>query len=267
MKGWSELRGIVLAGGAGTRLSPLTKIASKQLLPVFDKPLIHYPISTLMLAGIREILIIVAPREIEKFQNLLGNGSEFGIRFEYVVQERPEGLAQSLILAEDFLDHEKCCLILGDNIFHGPRLGRSLAEHLEIEGAHIFGFPVKNPSAYGVASVDDRGSVQALEEKPQLPKSNLAIPGLYFFDSQATAYAKEVKSSPRGELEIIDVLEAYRLEGKLKLEKLPLGTAWFDTGTFTDLHDAATYVRLMEERTGIRVGDPKDVAKIKGWIQ
>jgi glucose-1-phosphate thymidylyltransferase len=261
------LKGIVLAGGSGTRLSPLTKVASKQLLPVFDKPLIYYPISTLMLAGIREILVIVAPPEISKFRNLLGDGSEFGVEFSYTVQERPDGLAQSLILAEEFLEGDSSCLILGDNIFHGAGLGRALALNTQLDGAHIFGYPVKNPSSYGIATVNSSGVVESLQEKPSSPTSNLAIPGIYFFDSEASRYAKEVKPSPRGELEILDVLDSYRLNGNLSLEKLPFATAWFDTGTFTDLHDAATYVRLMEERTGIRVGDPRDVAQIQGWIK
>ena len=260
------MKGIILAGGSGTRLSPLTKVASKQLLPIFDKPLIYYPISTLMLVGLREILIIVSPSELEKFQNLLGRGENFGVEFQYTVQERPEGLAQSLILAERFLNGEGCCLILGDNIFHGPGLGRALADHKGVKGAHVFGYPVKNPQSYGIATVDENGKVTKLQEKPQQGNSNLAIPGLYFFDSRASTFAKLVKPSSRGELEIIDVLETYRQLNELNLEKLPLGTAWFDSGTFTDMHDAATYVRVMEERTGVRVGDPQDVARVQGWI-
>ena len=260
------MKGIVLAGGTGSRLIPLTQVASKQLLPVFNKPLIYYPISTLMLAGIKEILIIVSPPELHKFKNLLGDGSNFGVDFNYVVQEQPKGIAQSLILSDEFLSGEPCCLILGDNIFHGPGLGRALAVNLEIEGAKVFGYPVKNPSAYGIATVNNSGKVELLQEKPSEPISNLAIPGIYFFDQYAGDFAKDVRPSPRGELEIIDVLERYRLTGKLTLEQLPLGTAWFDSGTFADLHDASTYVRLMEERTGIRVGDPLEVARIQGWI-
>ena len=260
------MKGIILAGGSGTRLSPLTKVASKQLLPVYDKPLIYYPISTLMLAGLRQILIIVAPQEIEKFRFLLGDGREFGVNFEYAVQEKPEGLAQSLIIAEDFLNGGKSCLILGDNIFHGAGLGRALANNLEVVGAHIFGYPVKNPSSYGIASVNDGGVVLGLKEKPSITDSNLAIPGLYFFDSNASKFAKQVTRSARGEFEILDLLDIYRKNGQLNLEKLPLGTAWFDSGTFGDMHDASSYVRLMEERTGLRVGDPRDVAKLQMWI-
>ena len=261
------MKGIVLAGGAGTRLAPLTKVASKQLLPIFNKPLIYYPISTLMLAGLREILIIVAPQEKEKFFNLLGFGEKFGVEFHYAVQPFPEGLAQSLILAEEFLAGESCCLILGDNIFHGAGLGRALAKNISIEGAHVFGYPVVNTSAYGIATLSKFGEVVQLVEKPEKSDSNLAIPGLYFFDSHASAFARGIKPSQRGELEILDVLEIYRKQKKLTLEKLPLGTAWFDSGTFTDMHDAATYVRLMEERTGVQVGDPGEVARIQGWIE
>ena len=260
------MKGVILAGGAGTRLAPLSKVASKQLLPVFNKPLIYYPISTLMLAGLREILIIVAPHEREKFVNLLGSGEKFGVNLQYAIQPRPEGLAQSLVIAEEFLDGERCCLILGDNIFHGAGLGRALAKNILINGAHVFGYPVVNTSAYGIATLSKDAKVLKLEEKPIKSDSNLAIPGLYFFDSDAPAFAKKIKPSHRGELEILDVLEKYRVDKKLTLEKLPLGTAWFDSGTFTDMHDAATYVRLMEERTGVRVGDPEEVARIQGWI-
>lgn len=260
------MKGIILAGGAGTRLSPLTKVASKQLLPIYDKPLIYYPISTLMLAGLKEILIIVAPSEISKFESLLGDGSQFGINFRYAIQEEPKGLAESLIIAEDFLTGESSCLALGDNIFHGPGLGRALAKYSTLVGAQIFGYSVKNPEAYGIATVDQKGNVTKLTEKPLNSKSNLAIPGLYFFDSRASGFARSLKPSNRGELEILDVLECYRVRTQLKLEKLPRGTAWFDSGTFTDMHDASTYVRLMEERTGVRVGDPTDVARVQDWL-
>lgn len=219
-----------------------------------------------MLAGLREILIIVAPHEKDKFVNLLGSGEKFGVNFKYAVQPHPEGLAQSLIIAEEFLHGDSCCLILGDNIFHGAGLGRALSRNTSIDGAHIFGYPVVNTSAYGIATLSKDGKVLRLEEKPNKSDSNLAIPGLYFFDSQAPAFAKIIKPSPRGELEILDVLERYRVAKKLTLEKLPFGTAWFDSGTFTDMHDAASYVRIMEERTGIRVGDPEEVARIQGWV-
>ena len=261
------MKGIILAGGTGTRLSPLTKVASKQLLPIYNKPLIYYSIATLMLAGLKEILIIVSASEKSKFEELLGTGRQFGVTFKYVIQEKPEGLAQSMILAEDFLAGEKSCLILGDNIFHGPGLGRSLVAHKEVVGAFIFGYAVKNPEAYGIATIGIDGLITNLEEKPVDSKSNLAIPGLYFFDHRASAFAKELKPSPRGELEIIDLLQCYHEEKLLHIAKLPLGSAWFDSGTFSDMHDASTYVRLMEERTGIRVGNPEDVALVQGWIK
>lgn len=256
----------MLAGGAGTRLAPLTKVASKQLLPIYDKPLIFYPISTLMLAGIREILIIVAPEQLSSFRQLLGDGTQFGVSFMYKIQEHPAGIAQSLIIGSDFLSQSSCCLILGDNIFHGPGLGRSLAADTRVLGAKVFGYSVRNPEAYGIASIDDNGVVQKLVEKPERSISNIAIPGLYFLDERASDFALGLKPSERGELEILDLLECYRKNNELRLEKLPLGTAWFDSGTFSDMHDASSYVRLMQERTGMRVGDPTDVARVQGWI-
>jgi glucose-1-phosphate thymidylyltransferase len=261
------VKGIILAGGKGTRLYPLTKFTSKQLLPVFDKPLIYYPLSTLMLAGIREIQIIVARGQTNRFSEVLGDGSQLGINISYIEQYEPSGIAQSLIISEQFIDGDKCALILGDNIFYGPSLGRKLASYSNINGTQIFGYRVGDPSAYGIAVVNEGGKVLELIEKPVTFKSNIAIPGLYFFDNDSSKYAQEITPSLRGELEIVDVLKLYQKAGKLNLEMLPRGTAWFDSGTFADLHDAASFIRLFEERTGERVGDPYEISKIMGWIK
>ena len=261
------MKGVILAGGLGTRLYPLTKISSKQLLPVYDKPLIYYPLSTLMLAGIREILLIATPLQVANFEFLLKDGSEFGIEVRYMIQERPLGIAHSMLLSENFLENSKAALILGDNIFHGPGLGRRLESFSEIKGSQVFGYVVKDPSPYGIASFDHRGKVIKLEEKPKNSSSQTAIPGLYFFDETAHSRATELKPSSRGELEILDLLQSYLNDGKLNLEMLPRGTAWFDSGTFEDLHEAGTYVKLMQERTGEKVGDPLEVARIQGWVQ
>jgi glucose-1-phosphate thymidylyltransferase len=260
------MKGIVLAGGLGTRLSPLTIIASKQLLPVYDKPLIYYPLSTLMLANIRETLIIAAPNQIERFQDLLRDGEDFGLSISYKVQDNPSGIAESLVLAEEFLSGSKSALILGDNLFHGPGLGRRLEGFNRVIGAQIFGYHVQDPSPYGVATVNSENKVTELVEKPRNSDSKIAIPGLYFFDETASSRAKELMPSSRGELEILDLLESYLVEMKLNLEMLPRGTAWFDSGTFDDLHEAGTYVKIMQERTGERVGDPLEIAKIRGWV-
>jgi glucose-1-phosphate thymidylyltransferase len=261
------MKGIVLAGGLGTRLNPLTKVASKQLLPVYDKPLIYYPLSTLMLANIREILLIAAPNQIERFKDLLGNGENIGLRISYKVQENPAGIAESLILAEDFLGGSKSALVLGDNLFHGSGLGRRLGSFNQVNGSQIFGYAVQDPSPYGVATINEKNVVTALNEKPKNSESKIAIPGLYFFDETAPHRARELKPSSRNELEILDLLKTYLTDGELKLEMLPRGTAWFDSGTFDDLHDAGTYVRLMQERTGERVGDPLEIAKVQGWLR
>ena len=261
------MKGILLAGGSGTRLSPLTKVASKQLLPVFDKPLVYYPLSTLMLAGIREILIITAPTQVDTFRSLLGDGSSLGVELSYEIQRVPRGIAESLIIGSSFVSGEKCALILGDNIFHGSGLGRRLSEFSTVQGSHVFGYTVKNPQSYGVATIDSNGMVSKLEEKPSNPDSNIVIPGLYFFDEKASQYARDLKPSLRGELEILALLDIYLSRQSLSLEMLPRGTAWFDSGTFQDMHDAATYVRLIEERTGESVGDPVDVARTQGWIK
>jgi glucose-1-phosphate thymidylyltransferase len=260
------MKGIVLAGGLGTRLYPLTKVASKQLLPVYDKPLAYYPISTLMLANIREILVIAAPNQIERFKELLGDGEDFGILISYKIQQNPSGIAESLILAEQFLNGSKSALILGDNLFHGSGLGRRLEGFNKVVGAQIFGYHVQDPSPYGVATVNGDNKVTALVEKPINSESKIAIPGLYFFDETASSRAKQLTPSNRGELEILDLLKSYLADKTLHLEMLPRGTAWFDSGTFDDLHEAGTYVKLMQERTGERVGDPLEIAKIRGWV-
>lgn len=260
------MKGIVLAGGLGTRLRPLTKVASKQLLPIYDKPLIYYPLSTLMLANIREVLIISAPDQLDRFKHLLGDGKDFGLQIDYKIQDKPAGIAQSLILAEEFIGSNKSALVLGDNLFHGPGLGRRLETFNNVKGAQIFGYHVQDPSPYGVATIDEKNQVTELHEKPKDSKSKIAIPGLYFFDENASSFAKELEPSARGELEILDLLKAYLKESRLALEMLPRGTAWFDSGTFDDLHEAGTYVKLMQERTGERVGDPLEIAKIRGWV-
>jgi len=260
------MKGIVLAGGLGTRLSPLTKVASKQLLPVYDKPLVYYPLSTLMLANIRDTLVIAAPNQIERFKELLGDGAEFGLKISYKIQENPAGIAQSLVLAEEFLGGSKSALVLGDNLFHGSGLGRRLEDFNNVVGAQIFGYHVQDPSPYGVATVNEKRLVTALTEKPKNSKSKIAIPGLYFFDETASSRARQLKPSSRGELEILDLLKSFLLDAALNLEMLPRGTAWFDSGTFDDLHEAGTYVKLMQERTGERVGDPLEIAKIRGWV-
>jgi glucose-1-phosphate thymidylyltransferase len=260
------VRGIVLAGGLGTRLSPLTKVISKQMLPVYDKPLIYYPLSTLMLANVREILVVAAPIQIERFRELIGDGDDFGLSLCYKVQEKPAGIAESLILAEEFLNGSKSALILGDNLFHGPGLGRRLESFNNVFGAQIFGYHVQDPSPYGVATLNSENKVTALVEKPRNSESNIAIPGLYFFDETASSRAKTLIPSGRGELEILDLLKSYLADTALNLEMLPRGTAWFDSGTFDDLHEAGTYVKLMQERTGERVGDPLEIAKVRGWL-
>ncbi len=260
------MKGVILAGGKGTRLHPLTSFSSKQLLPVYDKPLIYYPLSTLMLAGIKDFLIVTAPDHAPSFQSLLGDGSQFGISISYIEQPFPQGIAQGLILAEEFLMGEACAFILGDNIFHGPKLGRSLRNYTSVQGSQIFGYPVKNPENYGVAIFNANEQLIQLREKPTESTSNIAIPGLYFFDSRAVSIAKSLKPSERGELEIIDVLMWYLDSQELSIELLPRGTAWFDAGTFADLHDAGSYVRLIEERTGERIGDPNEVSKIQGLV-
>ena len=260
------MKGVILAGGRGSRLAPLTLVTSKQLLPVFDKPLICYPLSTLMLAGIRDILIITTLEDQSLFARVLGNGSNFGINISYKVQLEPKGLAQGILIAKEFLKDESFAFILGDNLFYGQGLGRELSKFHEIKGAHIFGFSVSNPSEYGVVTIDSSGLITEIVEKPENPKSNIAVTGLYFYDNQAVGIAESLKPSKRGELEITDLNNVYLDLGELSCTILPRGTAWLDTGSFKGLHDAATFVRITEERTGLRIGDPYDAARVQGWI-
>jgi glucose-1-phosphate thymidylyltransferase len=260
------MKGVILAGGKGTRLQPLTRVVSKQLLPVYDKPLIFYPLSTLMLAGIRDILIITTPEDQSLFKKVLGSGANLGLTISYAIQAEPKGLAQGILIAKDFLGGEAFAFILGDNLFYGQGLGRELQKFQGIQGAHIFGYSVANPSEYGVATIDHKGQVIQLEEKPQQPTSNIAVTGLYFYDNRAVDFAKSLKPSKRGEIEITDLNNVYLDLGELSCTILPRGTAWLDTGSFKGLHDAATFVRITEERTGLRIGDPYDAARVQGWI-
>jgi glucose-1-phosphate thymidylyltransferase len=255
-----------MAGGSGSRLAPLTKTVNKHLLPVFDKPLIYYPLSTLMLSGIKEFMLISSPNEIGNFQRLFGNGDEFGISIEYGIQPEPKGIAQGLLVAEKFVAGHKVGFILGDNLFHGHGLGRQLAEHNDVNGAHIFAYSVADSRSYGVVEIDDVGKVVGLEEKPKIPKSNLAVTGLYFYDEEVVSIAKSLNPSERGELEITDVNRKYLERGQLQVSILSRGTAWLDTGTFNGLHDASSYIKIVQERQNASIGNPYDVAKAQGWI-
>lgn len=260
-------KGIILAGGTGTRLHPLTKGLSKQLMPVYDKPMIYYPLSTLMLAGIREILIITTPHEQALFEGLLGDGESWGLRFEYAVQPRPEGLAQAFLIGEDFIGGDGCALVLGDNIFYGHGIQGLLTESAEqTEGATVFGYYVSNPTAYGVAEFDEHGVVVGLEEKPKEPKSNYAVAGLYFYDRDVVAHAKALTPSKRGELEITDLNRRYLDAGKLRLQKFGRGVAWLDTGTPQALLQAANFVQTIQERQGLRAACPEEISFHQGWI-
>jgi glucose-1-phosphate thymidylyltransferase len=260
------MKGIVLAGGTGSRLWPITKVTSKQLLQVYDKPMIYYPISTLMLAGIREILIITTPHDQQSFQELLGDGSELGIKFNFAVQSKPNGIAEAFLIAEKFLDNNPSMLILGDNIFHGVGLGNELQNINETFGAHIFTYEVSNPSHYGIVTLDNAGLPISVIEKPSASQSNLAITGLYIFDKNVTEVAKDIRPSARGELEITAVIEKYLSNGSLSITKLSRGTAWLDTGNPNSMHDAATYIRVIEERTGLKIGCLEEIAFRKGFI-
>lgn len=260
------MKGIVLAGGTGSRLWPITRSVSKQLLPVYDKPMIYYPISTLMLAGAREILIITTPQDLLAFKNLLGDGTDFGISIEYATQPKPEGIAQALIIGENFLNGECCLLILGDNIFHGVGLGSQLSELDKIQGSMIFTFEVNDPSQYGILTLDPSGEIMSIVEKPKHTNSNLAITGMYFFDGQVSNIARLVKPSERGELEITSVLEYYMELGQLNHTHLSRGTTWLDTGNPNALNDACNFVRLIEERSGLKIGCPEEIGLKNGWV-
>ena len=260
------MKGIVLAGGTGSRLLPMTKSVSKQLLPVYDKPLIYYPISSLMLAGVRDILIITTPEDSNAFQRLLGDGADIGISFRYAVQKNPEGIAQALIIGAEFLSGDSCLLVLGDNIFHGSGLGMELQNSFPANGAHIFTYEVPNPNQYGILTVDQSGRPKSITEKPLHTESNLAITGLYFFDSQVTEIAKKIEPSKRNELEITSVLEQYLNANELTFTHLSRGVAWFDTGTVNALHDAASYVRVIQERSGLNIACLEEIALHQQWI-
>ena len=260
------MKGIILAGGSGTRLYPITKGISKQLMPIYDKPMIYYPLSTLMLAGIKDILIITTPHDQEQFKRLLGDGSDIGINLQYEVQPEPGGLAQAFIIGEKFIDNDSVALVLGDNIFHGHEFGQSLKQCTDPNGGIVFAYQVSDPERYGVVEFDKNNKAITIEEKPQKPKSNYAVVGLYFYDNEVVEIAKSIKPSDRGELEITTVNEEYLKRGKLKVQIMDRGSAWLDTGTFASMMDAAEYIHVIEKRTGLKIGCIEEVAYREGFI-
>ena len=260
------MKGIVLAGGSGTRLHPITRGISKQLMPVYDKPMVYYPLSTLMMAGIREILVITTPQDVDQFRRLLEDGSAWGIEISYAVQPSPDGLAQAFLIGADFIRDDSVALVLGDNIFYGRGLGTALRGNTVLTGGHIFAYQVNNPSAYGVVDFDDDGKVLSIEEKPERPKSSYAVPGLYFYDNDVVGIAGSLRPSARGELEITAVNDAYLSRGDLSVSVLPRGTAWFDTGTFQGLLEASQFVHVIEARQGTKIGCPEEIAWRAGWV-
>jgi len=260
------MHGIILAGGTGSRLHPITIGTSKQLLPVYDKPMIYYPLSTLLFAGIQDVLVITTPHDSDAFQRLLGDGSNFGINLQYATQPEPKGLAQAFTIGADFIGDDHAALVLGDNIFYGQGLGSQLRHRTTVEGASIFGYWVDDPQAYGVVEIDENGTAISIEEKPQQPKSNYAVPGLYFYDNDVVEMARTLQPSARGELEITDINRIYMEQGRLHVDVLPRGTAWLDTGTFDSLNDAGNFVRTLQARQGLQVGCPEEAAWRNGWL-